>query len=248
MTLIDVSVMCTTLTAGCLVRYETICARMKTEEGEEERSQAYFVIKAAQRKEELQREGDELVRVQRGALCVCIVGTPHTPPSSSPRKPTSSPTGACVTTQNSCADAMTLCWHMHMHLLCARFVLFPPSSPPLPHTHTPDGEPVACTPPPLTHTFSRPNLMQDAAIRKSEREVKALVATLKSLSSSNTTYRVSHHAVCSWTWTLLCPAPVLCLLRACVLAGCVVTSWVCCGWVVRCGIAGSEHVMLGRRS
>ena len=50
-------------------KYETICARMKTEEGEEERSQAYFVIKAAQRKEELQREGDELVRA----------AIPHTP-------------------------------------------------------------------------------------------------------------------------------------------------------------------------
>lgn len=42
-------------------KFETLCARMKSEdESGEERSQAYFVIKAAQKREELQREGDEL--------------------------------------------------------------------------------------------------------------------------------------------------------------------------------------------
>ena len=40
-------------------KFDTISGRMKSEDGEE-RSQAYFVIKAAQRREELQREGDEL--------------------------------------------------------------------------------------------------------------------------------------------------------------------------------------------
>mmetsp|Transcript_5315 Transcript_5315/g.17662 ORF Transcript_5315/g.17662 Transcript_5315/m.17662 type:complete len:868 (+) Transcript_5315:644-3247(+) len=41
-------------------KYEVLCARLKTEEGDEERSQAYYVIKAAQEREGLQREGDEL--------------------------------------------------------------------------------------------------------------------------------------------------------------------------------------------
>lgn len=44
-------------------KHATICARMKSpdnEEGAGERSQAYFVIKAAQKREELQREGDGL--------------------------------------------------------------------------------------------------------------------------------------------------------------------------------------------
>jgi len=46
-------------------KYETLCARIRgSDDGDgEEKSQAYFVLKAAQKREELQREGDELDRL-----------------------------------------------------------------------------------------------------------------------------------------------------------------------------------------
>eukprot|EP00854_Cymbomonas_tetramitiformis_P008918 gene8918-10568_t len=41
-------------------KYEVLIGRVQPEEGEEERSQAYYVIKAAQEREDLQRQGDAL--------------------------------------------------------------------------------------------------------------------------------------------------------------------------------------------
>lgn len=50
-------------------RYETLCARVRgTDDGTGEvRSQAYFILKAAQKREDLQREGDELDQAIRKA-------------------------------------------------------------------------------------------------------------------------------------------------------------------------------------
>ncbi len=152
-------------------KYDTLCARMKAEEGEEERSQAYFVIKAAQRREELQREGDELVRdvprrahVHSSCVAVALVGA------------------RAVARAAAMMMMMMMVMVMMMMMMMVVVVIM------------------------IMMMMMINAGSQDAAIRKAEREVKALVATLKQLAESNTAYRVGHQSVCACVVVVRCDA------------------------------------------
>jgi hypothetical protein len=158
-------------------KYDTLCARMKAEEGEEERSQAYFVIKAAQRREELQREGDELVRdvprrahVHSSCVAVALVGARAVARAAVADDDDDDDDDDDEDEDDDADDG---------------------------GGGGGDDD---------DDDDDDDDGSQDAAIRKAEREVKALVATLKQLAESNTAYRVGHQSVCACVVVVRCDA------------------------------------------